>query len=102
MFEGKLSNLVLNPDTGLYEKQFSLGKGLTALGTGISAGTSFFGDKGWEDNLWSQKGGWQDWEGNETRYLRAAAPLLALTPWGWGGAAALQLGTTLWDWFKGN
>ena len=89
-FEGKLSNLKLNPETGNYEKQFSGSKALTALGSLYASGSEI------------AKGGLFD-KGNKsqstTRYATALAPLLALTPYGWAGAAALQSGTALYDRF---
>ena len=89
-FEGKLSNLKLNPETGNYEKQFSWGKAATALGSLYASGSEI------------AKGGLFD-KGNKsqstTRYATALAPLLALTPYGWAGAAALQTGTAIYDQF---
>ena len=96
--QGKLSNLKFNPESGLYEKQFSLGKGLTAAGSLWSSFNAITGEPGTHDDLF-RKG-----SENQTlgRYAKALAPALALTPLGWGGAAALQTGISLYDQFLGD
>jgi hypothetical protein len=89
--QGKLSNVKLNPETGNYEKKFSGSKALTALGVLAASGSEL--SKG---GLFGKKG---DKRQSTTRYATALAPLLAATPYGWAGAAALQTGMALYDRF---
>mgnify|MGYP003147339903 CR=1 FL=1 len=91
--EGKLSKLKFNQETGLYEKRLDLGKVATM---GASIWDSYNAIK---QNQLFQKGSKGQ---STTNYLRALAPALAMTPYGWAGAAALQGGMRAWDTLAGN
>ena len=93
-FEGKLSNIEFNPETGLYEKKFSRGKAAGALMSLASAAHSGGYLGGPKEDMIHKKGGKQhtvkDW-------ANTLAPLLALTPGGWAAAGTLQSGIAAYD-----